>query len=283
MTIRRLTALVALPLVLVACADDPIGAGDAIDHSAAPDELLVRVDVEGGFVAPARRLTSVPVFSLYGDGTLVLPGAQIELYPGPALPAISRRTVTEDGVQAILEEVLGAIEGVPDAMLDMGSVGIADAPTTVITVHAGEVERTIQAYALSELSERPQGMSDGEFRARRRLQEMVTRLGTLGTWLPGSALGPETAYEGSAARLFVSDDQRVDLPQEAMPWPLETSLARFGAPAGSVPSRCGVVDATDWTVVREAAARANELTPWTDGGSGYSVLFRPLLPDETGC
>lgn len=284
MTLRRLTALVAFPLVLVACADAPVGPGDAIDHGTTADELLVRVEFEGGFVAPTWTYTSIPTFSLYGDGTVILPGAQIELYPGPALPAISTRAVGEGGVQRILDEVLSAIERVPDEMVDMGSIGVADAPTTVVTVHAGGVDRTIEAYALGELSEQPDGMSDEEFRARRRLQELVTTLGSLETWIPAGALGPETAYHGSAARLFVSEYRQVDLPQEPVAWPLEGGLGRFGAPIdGSGTYRCGVVAAADWRVVREATSRGNELTPWTDGSARFSVLFRPLLPDETGC
>jgi hypothetical protein len=41
----------------------------------------------------------VPIFSLLGDATLILPGAQVELYPGPALPAISSRQVDEAGIK----------------------------------------------------------------------------------------------------------------------------------------------------------------------------------------
>ena len=29
--------------------------------------------------------------------------------------------------------------------------------------------------------------------------------------------------------------------------------------------------------------QANQLTPWTSDGSQYGLLFRPLLPDESGC
>ena len=28
---------------------------------------------------------------------------------------------------------------------------------------------------------------------------------------------------------------------------------------------------------------ANQLTPWVDGDVSSTILFRPLLPDETGC
>jgi hypothetical protein len=91
-------------------------------------------------------------------------------------------------------------------------------------------------------------------------------------------------YEGSGARLFVSEYQKVDLPQEPIRWPLGDTLDRFGAPASDSDTyRCGVVEGSDWTAVRDAASQANELTPWTEAGSRFSILFRPLLPDESGC
>ena len=286
MKVRPAAASIVLLLLLISCADAPAdpGAGDGIDHSTDGHDVLVRVAYEGGFVALEWTYRSLPSFSLFGDGTLVLPGAQIELYPGPALPAISTRTMTEEGIQATLKEVFALIQGVPDEMLDMGSVGMADVPTTVITVHAGDVDRTIKAYGLSELTERPERMSEEEFRARGQLQELVTKLGGLETWLPDGSLGTETIYEGSGARLFVGEYQKVDLPQDPMRWPLGANLGRFGEMAtGSDTYRCGVVEGADWATVRGAASQANELTPWTEAGTRFSILFRPLLPDENGC
>lgn len=285
MNVRPAAASILL-ILLMSCADAPAdpGAGSGIDHSTEGHDVLVRVAFEGGFVAPEWTYRSLPGFSLYGDGTLILPGAQIELYPGPALPSISTRTVTEEGIQTTLEEALGSIQGVPDEMLDMGSVGLADVPTTVITIRAGDVDRTIKVYGLSELTERPQHMSDEEFQARSRLQQLVTKLEGLATWLPDGSLGTETSYEGSGARLFVSEYRKVDLPQEPITWPLEESLDRFGAFAnGSDMYRCGVVEGAGWAALRESASQANELTPWSESGARFSILFRPLLPGERGC
>ncbi len=284
--IRSAAAPIALFLVLVACADAPVDPGSGgIDHSGARDDVLVRIAFEGGFTPIEWTYTNLPTFSLLGDGMLIRPGAQIELYPGPALPAISSLQVDEAGIQAILRESLDAIEEIPGDLNDLGFMGIADAPTTVITVSAGGVDRTIRAYALAELSDRPEGMPEDEYRARVRLQELVTKLGTLETWLPNGSLGPEAGYEASAARLFVGKYRKVDdLPQEPSPWPLDAGLAGFGDKADDPGLyRCGVVEGADWAAVREAASGANELTPWTDAGTRSSILFRPLLPDETGC
>jgi hypothetical protein len=284
--IRPAVAPIASLLALVACADAPVdpGTGDQIDHSGARDHAVVRVALDGGFTPVGWTYTSVPVFSLYGDGTLVLPGAQIEIYPAPALPAISSRRIDEAGVQAILREALDATADVPADMSDLGVMGIADAQTTVITVSADGTDRTIRAYALAELEERPKGMPEAEYRARLRLLDLLTKLQTLDAWLPPGTLGPEAAYEASGARLFVGPYRRIeDLPQEPIPWPLDTPLAGFGEVVDGGELRCGVVGGVDWTTLHESASRANELTPWTDAGTRSSILFRPLLPDETGC
>jgi len=53
--------------------------------------------------------------------------------------------------------------------------------------------------------------------------------------------------------------------------------------AGSDTYRCGVVEGAEWSTLREAASQANEPNPWTEAGTRFSILFRPLLPDERGC
>lgn len=287
MKVRLPAATFAILLTLMACAEtptDPVDGG-GIDHGTAPDDLLVRIAFEGGFTPIEWTYTNLPIFSLYGDGTLVLPGPQIELYPGPALPAISRRHVEEAGIQAILEEALATTEDIPADLDDLGYMGIADASTTVVRVSAAGVDRTIRAYALGELTEPPDGMPEREYRARLELLELVTRLTGLGSWLPDGSVDSESPYVASAARVFVGAYRDVDdLAQEPIPWPLDDGLVGFGGPGdGSGGFRCGVVQGADWAALRDEASSANELTPWTDEGEEYSILFRPLLPDESGC
>jgi hypothetical protein len=47
---------------------------------------------------------------------------------------------------------------------------------------------------------------------------------------------------------------------------------------------CVVVTGDEARAVATAAQRANARTPWTTpDGARWSLTFRPLLPDETGC
>jgi hypothetical protein len=281
----RLLAALTLLLTLAACAETPVDpAVSGIDHSTAPDAALVQISYEGGFVPVEWTYTNFAFYSLYGDGTLIVPGAQIEIYPGPALPAVSSRQVSEAGIQAILEQAIAVTRDIPTNLNDLGFMGIADASTTVITVSAGGVDRTIRAYALSELTERPDGMPEDEYQARLSLQELVATLTGPTEWLPDGSLGPEGEYEASAARVFVGNYRAVDdLQQDPMAWPISAGLAGFGDPIPPGEMRCGVVEGEDWDTLRESATAANQLTPWTSAGDRYSILFRPLLPDEEGC
>jgi hypothetical protein len=75
-----------------------------------------------------------------------------------------------------------------------------------------------------------------------------------------------------------------ELDQAAIDWPFSTPLGDFGEPDPNLTDiRCGVVSGSDLDAVLPLARSANELTPWTSGGTSYGLLFRPLLPDEHTC
>ncbi len=285
MALRSIASLALLTLLVPACADPSSGGGSsaAISHGTAADDLVLRWGHEGGFTPPEYQLTNLPAFSLYGDGTIVRPGPQIEIYPGPALPALEVVQVDEAGVQAILEAAFAAgLDSVGD-LTDMGSVGVADAPETVFTLRAGGVDRTVRVYALGEAGGQFPGMPDEEFEARKALLRLVDDLSSLETWLPEGSIGVSAAYHPVGVRAFVSTyTPQTDLPQEAVEWPLDQPLRGAGEDAGAG-FRCISVTGDEWTALAPAADQANQLTPWTNGGRRFSVSFRPLLSDETGC
>ena len=71
----------------------------------AADEPILVVEEAGGFAMPQMIATRVPTFALYGDGRVIMQGVQTLEFPGPALPALIERTMTEEGIQAVLEAV----------------------------------------------------------------------------------------------------------------------------------------------------------------------------------
>lgn len=283
---RRMCAAIALVAMLVpACAE----AQRAGDHATPPPdgdprELVLRWGYVGGFTPPEHQLIWLPSFSLYGDGTIVRPGPQIEIYPPPASPALESFTVDRAGIDAIVDAAFEAgLDSVPD-LTDMGSVGIADAPETVFTLHARGVDRTVRVYALMDVDPRPPAMSEDEDAARRSLLDLIDALGSLERWLPEGSVSPSRTYRPAGSRVFVSPYRGdPDLTQPEIAWPLAEPLAGIGEDTGTG-SRCAVITGSDWADRLAPAARtANQLTPWTSEGRRYAVTFRPLLPDESGC
>jgi hypothetical protein len=288
-----ISALVLTSSLVPACADptvpaasDPTATG-GIDHATGGSDLIFRFGYEGGFTPVEYQLTNIPAFSLYGDGTIITPGPQIEIYPGPALPSIESRAITEDGIQMILQAAIDAGLTSVEDMTDMGSVTIADAPEAVFTLRAGGSDRTVRVYALSEMGdEKPFAMTKDEFDARRRLQGFVADLFAMDGLVPASAVREDPVpFEASGSRVYVGTYRGDgELPQPGAAWPLDTPLATFGTGGNSYGYACGTVRGEDWTnLLLPTATTANQLTPWLSGGERYGLQFRPLLPDETGC
>jgi hypothetical protein len=277
-------ALVVLAGLTGSCANvTEGGAGSGgLDHPTGPGELVLRVESCCGFVPAEHALTEIAGFSLFGDGRVVVTGPQIEIYPGPALPNLLVRQIEEGGVQAVLRAARDAGLHGPDREYPVTTV--ADAATTTFTVAAeGDVHVT-SVYALGE---EPEGASEEERRARRALYEFSQQLGGLERWLPSGSVGGEQPYDFHALRVLVmprfpeGDEQ---LPQAEKAWPGAEPLATFGRPLDSQPDiRCGVVGGEELRALLPLAREANQLTPWVSDGDRYHLVFRPLLPDESGC
>jgi hypothetical protein len=87
----------------------------AIAHPTGADDLVLRMEIGGGLVAPGWILSQLPLVSVYGDGRVITQGPQIEIYPGPALPNLLVSRVSEDGLQQILAAARDAGLVGPDA------------------------------------------------------------------------------------------------------------------------------------------------------------------------
>jgi hypothetical protein len=248
------------------------------DRPTGPNELVLRVSVEGGFVAPSAQLTQIPMFSLFGDGRVIRPGPQIMIYPGPLRPNLQSMTLSPDEVDALLARAEAAGLFGPDADLRAG--GIMDAGTTVFTSHVNGTHR-ISAYALTE-SGPDAASADPDGVARAKLSAFLTALPE----------GPTTAYTPTSLRLLVAphvggtDDETANgLTRGTKPWPVSAVSLRaaVGQPPVAEPWRCIALDGSDAAAFWAAAGSANALTLWTERGRSYELTLRPLLPDESGC
>ena len=306
---RLAPSLLAL-LLLAACSagapgaspgtgDDGDGDGDGIEHPTTADEAIVVVESRGGFVPVDFLASQVPAFVLLGDGRVIMLGAQTLEFPGPALPPLMERTLTEEGIQAVLEAIRDTDLFDADLELRGAQNFVADASDTVFTVNAGGGEVTVSVYGLGAFmpgQEVPDGISSAEVEAHAVLQQLNDQLMSLDTWLPAGAWEEEgwQPYEPEAFRLYVRDVsgepvEGGDMPQQRLEWPTESDPAAFGAeqPTFGNGTRCGVVEGDEAATWLEALRNANQMTLWVPDGDGdarFTVLPRPLLPyEEVAC
>jgi hypothetical protein len=284
-TITPLAAALAA-LVLAGCGSAAVSGGSTapqppdtttIAHPVGSDEVVLQVSTGGGFVAPATNLRALPSFTLLGDGTVLVPAAIAEIFPGPAVAPISRARLTEDQVQQVL--VRAGAAGLLDAASvdygDMGAVGIADVGTTTLTIQADGATFTRSAYALGMDGAGTQ-LSAAQSAARAALTRFLSALPTGGdaVYVPASYtvfVGPATGTPQAGAAPVL--------------WPLAGDLATIGTP-GLADYRCLVVAGADAATLGAALAKANEQTQWLSSPSGnatFSLVVRPGIPGDPGC
>jgi hypothetical protein len=272
---RHWAAAAAVPLLLLtACGPQPsaddspeagVGAMDA-------DEVVLRVAYTGGFVPPATLVSRLPSVTVYGDGRLITEGPVPAIYPGPALPNVQVSQISADEVEALVDRAVKAgVGGSPD----VGQPPVADAPNTKFTVNQDGTAKELEVYALAETH----GLTATQVANRKALSDLVDTL----TGLPGSKTSQpyEPAAVAAVASPYVAGSEPGLEPPPPVAWP---GPALPGESLGSgLDLGCVVAEGDQARAVLGAAAQANANTPWTSGGKTWSVVLRPLLPDETGC
>lgn len=291
MTRPRHALLAGLPVAALIASCNLVSppAYASVPHPAG-SEVVVRIAWTGGFVPYEFIFTSVPRLTLLGDGRVLVEGPQIDIYPGPALPNVQVRRLTEEGIQSILFRI--AETGLFDESHSYNAATqfIADANSTVFTVRVENREVVVDVYALGLLAEPnvgTPGIPTEELEAHERLTALETALLDLEAWIPADDWADATwqSYAPDALRLVVAniDAQPPNpdgLDSEPIPWPGTTAPDQFGTPSTIQDFRCGVVSGAEGAAWYAALTQANQLTRWSHDGHLYSVTPRPLLPDE---
>ena len=277
----------ALSVLLSACSQGSGGSSGPIAHPSGDDAIL-RVEYRGGMIRDFF-LTGFPPFTLAGDGRVIVPGAQIDIFPQPALPAVNVRRLTEDGIQAVLNQV--ARTGLFGSSVEFRGAQnfVADGGDTVFILHAGGKDVTITVFGLGGLDPAGNypGLPEAELAAHRTLSRLFDQLSNLDPQLPAGAWADASwkPYVPDAIRLLVRNAD-ADPPDESglgnqlIDWPGDSDPATFGDPASDGTIRCGVVsgqEAKDWYATLTGA---NQLARFVKGDHRYEVTVRFQLPDE---
>ena len=248
------------------------------------DAVLLRVEHVGGFMTPAATVSRLPLSSLYADGRLITEGPVDAIYPGPALPNVQVRRLDAAVVQELADRAVAA--GVTEPG-DLGRPPIADAPSTRFSLATADGTVVREVYALAEYrlgaDQAESHLTEEQAADRARLRELTTALFEAGQQPTGDGRVPVESYVPAAVAAVASPwiDPGDGLAHPEQPWP---GPALPGKPVGgSLGVGCVVATGDAANAALAAAAAANAATPWVSGGSLWSVQFRPLLPDESGC
>jgi len=257
----------------------PSSAGPSAPATPGTDDALVlRVASAGGFVPPDALVGRLPEISVYADGRVIFNGPVTLQYPGPALPNLQWTTISPAALQQLLDKAVAA--GVRPGT-DFGRPGVADAPTTEVTVVTAAGEQTVGAVALREARPDDPQLTKAQQQARKKLRTFVDELGAMTAGLTGGRSQPYRPETIAAiVRPYAAPDDQAGRPR-AVEWP---GPALPGEPlTPQLQLTCVAATGEQRDAVLAAAADATANTPWLWAGNSWSVLLRPLLPDETGC
>lgn len=291
MTISRAArplAAVVLTVALTACAERGRSTAPDADPPARlptdPDALVLRVEFTGGFLPVEAIAARLPIASVYADGRVLLEGPVAAIYPPFAWPNVQVLDIGRDRVQELADLAVAA--GVTETG-DLGMPPVADAPSTRFTLVTTTGTHVREVYALDETAGMPEsGLTPEQEGARRELRDLFTELTDLAVAEAGEDVPQpwDPAAVAAVVRPWTASDEDVaqGLTPEPVAWP---GPPLPGEPLGTFPGlHCVTAGGAEAAAVVAAAKDANVLTPWlSPDGTRWSVLFRPLLPEETGC
>ena len=240
--------------------------------------MVLRYEEGGGFVMPAYTAATAPSFTLYGDGTIIFrdvtKGAIDPI--GSVMPFQPFRTarMNEEQIQTLLAFALNE-GGLGAARAEYSDMMVSDQTTSVFTVNAGGLAKSVSVYALGyDAPDVPDRIARQTLAAMRDRLVDIDQGGTVKT----DVYAPER-YRG-----VLLEGQAGAPDQKAWPWPT-VKPAEFVAvdnPNGfEFPAR----------VMTAAEIEALGIKPFEGGfvglplagpgdGTFYTLTVRPLLPDD---
>ncbi|MGP1675501.1 MAG: hypothetical protein ACTS8Z_09845, partial [Candidatus Limnocylindrales bacterium] len=224
-----------------------------------------------------------PQFTLYGDGTVIFRNPMLEVPPaqGSVFTFNPMRTakLREAQIQELLLLALGE-GGLAAARANYTNDMVADASTTVFTVEAGGVKKTVSVYALG--LDVVDGALGADAPARAAFQKLAARLTDFDQ---GGAI-PTDVYGPGAYRGVLFESQGVVVPDvRAWPWP-ELTVADFKIDADpnglQFPHRTLTTEEVAMLDVEGFQGGFQGLVLRGSDKKLYTLALRPLLPGDEG-
>ena len=240
--------------------------------------MVLRVEWGGGFVPMNTIVTDAPQFTLYGDGTAIfqpLPAANGVAFDQPRPPFLTGH-MSEARMQELLHFAL-TDGGLAQAKTNYDFTGVADAGSSIFTIRAGGVDKTVSVYALAEGSDGPDQAD------RDRLMALQQRLTNFETEARNGAVDEVSEYDPAAYKVVLFDDYGGGSAEGtvAIDWPWTDVQPQDFIKAGE----------SAWATLSMSRAQVAKLTTVPNGGqlsiwvkapdgSLLDFAVRPWLPEE---
>jgi hypothetical protein len=256
--------------------------GEGVDHPTGATDVLLRMEEGGGFVPIEVAAGGAPVFTLYGDGRVVFQQLQ-ETFPEAGPDGITRnapwRTAQLDAgqVEELLTFALGP-GGLGTARDNYADVATIDAGNTIFKINAGGLDKTVTITALGMDS--TGGPDDA---ARAQFKVLADRLRDFDE---GGTISTDVYIPTDYRALLIEREVDPAVPgPSASPWPWpELTLADFtagdGITAPSFPHKSLTGDEIAALIFGDVLGGASGMIVEGPDGKTYTVILRPLLPDE---
>ena len=249
------------------------GALGAIDHPTGPTDVVLSLETGGGFVPFGYFMTQAPTFVLYGDNSVIFrPSVDPE---GTGFPPFVKATLSPEQVDALLTYAL-SVGRLADADAHYVEMSVSDAPTTVFTVNAGGVDKTVSVYAL-DIGEHT-GPDAAMYSA---FQDLAALLSTFETQVEKGQVLTAEPYQVESYRAVLSPS---DLAQpDLIDWPFpDLTPADFEPMADNPNFLLGALTPEQLSAVTTVPSGGSPgigvRSP--DGTAAYTLQWRPLLPGE---
>jgi hypothetical protein len=226
-------------------------------------------------LAPQNTFGWLPAVTIAGgqyiDGRVAIP----MIYPGPLYVGLSERSISTNGVAAIVAEA--RVDGLLGDKVDFTASGLVGSITAHIRLVVDGVTHDLTGPLPTDAS--TTFTAPGTASA---FTAFWNRLGTIDTWL-SAELGQSGAYPPASIAVLVAPpaDAMGPVTANEVTWPLASTFTTFGTPFGGSVYRCGTVNGEDLAKLLPIVQASNALTRFVDStGAKMSLQVRVLLPGE---
>jgi hypothetical protein len=224
--------------------------------------VVLRMSVGGGLTPEAVALIEVPIFTLYGDGTIIYNRSPSDRAPGILW---TTRLSMEAGDGLVADAI--AVLGPQPKRGDGRSESIADAATTTFTLNTAE-SQVVQSFdALGVGGEAPAAIVD-----------FAARLAGVDDWLADDVDAIPFSPDLYLASIIEEDPKSPG----AKEWPwADISVDEFvSMPDGGFAASALLRPDQVAAIVAVPSGPRSDIVLATPDGYAFRLLLRPLLPDE---